>query len=92
MGGRVYDFILCDNVMPNMIGPDAVERIRAMGYTSPILGVTGNMVKSDVDDFLAHGCNEVLAKPLRKDALSAALTRMHITAGSAATSPLSPVS
>ena len=36
-----FDLILCDSVMPNMPGPEAVQQIRAMGYTRPILGVTG---------------------------------------------------
>ena len=38
---KPFDFVLCDSVMPNLSGPEAVKRIRAMGYTRPILGVTG---------------------------------------------------
>ena len=41
MTRKSYDLILCDSVMPNMTGPEAVKQIRAMGYTRPILGVTG---------------------------------------------------
>jgi CheY-like chemotaxis protein len=33
-----FDFILCDNVMPNMDGPTAVKKIRELGYTRPIFG------------------------------------------------------
>jgi two-component system, sensor histidine kinase len=37
-----FDVILMDFVMPNMDGPTATKEIRALGYTAPIFGVTGN--------------------------------------------------
>ena len=80
-GEEMYDLILCDNVMPNMVGPEAVARIRQLGYTGPIFGVTGNMVQCDVDAFLASGCDEILAKPLKMDSLAEAMRR-HSTAKS----------
>ena len=39
---RPYDAILMDFMMPNMDGPSATKIIRSMGYTAPILGLTGN--------------------------------------------------
>jgi CheY-like chemotaxis protein len=74
-GDDAYDLILCDNVMPNMVGPEAVGRIRALGYRGPIFGVTGNMVQCDVDEFLTSGCDEILAKPLKIDTLAEAMRR-----------------
>jgi CheY-like chemotaxis protein len=35
---RIFDFILCDNVMPNMDGPTAVRIMRDIGYPRPIFG------------------------------------------------------
>lgn len=60
---RNYDVILMDFVMPNMDGPSATVIIRGMGYTHPILGLTGNVLDSDVNYFIDSGVNAVLAKP-----------------------------
>ena len=38
---KSYDLILCDNIMPNMCGPEAVALMRKIGYRGPIFGVTG---------------------------------------------------
>lgn len=40
---KTYDLILCDNIMPNMCGPEAVALMRKIGYRGPIFGVTGTV-------------------------------------------------
>jgi signal transduction histidine kinase/CheY-like chemotaxis protein len=60
-----YCMILMDNVMPKMDGPTAVREIRSMGYTGPIIGVTGNTLPSDVAIFMEAGVSVVAPKPLR---------------------------
>ncbi|KAJ1416956.1 histidine kinase-like ATPase, partial [Ochromonadaceae sp. CCMP2298] len=57
--------VLMDYEMPVMNGPTAVKRLREMGCDSYIVGVTGNVMQADINIFLQHGANAVLAKPLR---------------------------
>lgn len=59
-----YDLILMDYEMPRMNGPDATSRLRKLGYTIPIIGVTGNLLNEDVTHFLACGVDSVLPKPV----------------------------
>ena len=56
--------ILMDSSMPFMNGTTATKFIRELGYTGKIFGITGNGFQSDIDDFMAHGVDEVLVKPL----------------------------
>jgi CheY-like chemotaxis protein len=57
------DFVLCDFEMPIMNGPTACKILRAKGYTLPIIGLTGNVLKVDTDHFISSGANAVIAKP-----------------------------
>jgi len=63
-GHTPIDSVLMDYEMPLLNGPDATERIRDLGYSGIILGVTGNFLSEDIDLFLEHGANEVIPKPV----------------------------
>ena len=58
------DLVLMDYQMPNMDGPTAASRMRAMGYKGPIIGITGNALESDISEFMSKGANKVLTKPV----------------------------
>jgi CheY-like chemotaxis protein len=64
--GQPFDAIIMYNSMPKMNGSTAAKEIRGLSYTGKIFGVTGNGLKTDVDDFIAHGVDEVIIKPLKK--------------------------
>lgn len=49
----------------DMDGPTAACALRKRGYERPIIGVTGNVLKEDVDFFMEQGATTVLGKPLR---------------------------
>jgi CheY-like chemotaxis protein len=60
-----YDFILMDNVMPNMTGIEATEKIRSsQSKKNVIFGLTGTTTQEDLDKLKVAGCDEVLTKPL----------------------------
>ncbi len=46
-----------------MDGPTATKEIRALGYTAPIFGVTGNCLDFDIKRFKDCGATEVFSKP-----------------------------
>jgi CheY-like chemotaxis protein len=64
-----FDTILMDSEMPNMNGPDAAKKIRELGCQYLITGVSGNVLPEDVANYVAHGANGVLPKPLNIDDL-----------------------
>ena len=59
------DLILLDVVMPGMDGPTTFHHLRADADTAaiPIVFLTANVQKSEVDHYLALGAMDVLAKP-----------------------------
>jgi CheY-like chemotaxis protein len=66
-----YDIIYMDVQMPNMDGYEATAAIRALdrpdAKTIPIVALTANAFKDDVDRAIASGMNAHLAKPLEPD-------------------------
>ena len=63
-----YDMILMDIHMPEMDGYEATRRIRASGLPGsrsiPIMAMTANVFKEDIDRCLAVGMNDHVGKPL----------------------------
>ncbi len=74
--GRPFDAILMDIQMPEMDGLDATKAIRDMGSEVPIIALTADAMPDDRARCMAAGMNDYLQKPLRADALEAALARV----------------
>jgi CheY-like chemotaxis protein len=60
----VYKLIFMDNVMPRLDGLEATRKLRELDYKYLIVGLTGNVLDEDVDEFLTAGVDLVLMKPL----------------------------
>lgn len=76
-----YNAILMDMQMPVMNGLEATKMLRKMdqyhGNTIPIIAMTANVAKTDMDKCLAAGMTGHLAKPLDIHALIAALVSVR---------------
>lgn len=59
-----FDLILMDMQMPIMNGIDATIRLREMNYTKPIVALTANAMKQDVEVCFNAGCNDFIQKPI----------------------------
>ena len=68
-----YDFILMDDNMPKMCGPDATAAARSAGYTGLIFGLTGNTDSAQLEAYKAKGADMVFTKPLNLTELQAAI-------------------
>src|SRR5687767_9975718 len=75
---RPVDLVLMDVQMPVMDGLEATRRIRADisgGARIPIVGLTANALKEQVEACRAAGMDEVIAKPIERERLEAVLER-----------------
>jgi CheY-like chemotaxis protein len=63
-----YDMIFMDVQMPEMDGFEATQRIRALAVpnaaTIPIVAMTANVFREDIEKCLAAGMNDHIGKPL----------------------------
>ncbi len=75
-----YDLVLMDAQMPVMDGLEATRRIRsglssALDSSVPIVAMTAHVREEDRQHCLDAGMNDYVAKPVRREALAAALHR-----------------
>ena len=83
VGDGEYDLVLMDIRMPVMNGYEAAARIRARGddiANIPILAVTAEATKADIQQCLDAGMDQHLSKPLRIADVAAAVQRLGLRA------------
>jgi CheY-like chemotaxis protein len=73
-----YDLVFMDVQMPNLDGYEATRAIRALerpdAKTTPIIAMTANAYREDIERALAAGMNAHLAKPIDINEVAGALS------------------
>ncbi|KAI0773246.1 hypothetical protein BD413DRAFT_473180 [Trametes elegans] len=68
-----FAVVFLDNQMPVLSGLDAVSKLRQMGRKDFVVGVTGNALLSDQQEYLDAGVDHVLTKPVLEKSLKSML-------------------
>ncbi len=84
-----FDLILMDIQMPVMDGYTAMQKLREHGVKTPILALTANALKSDIEHAYAAGCTDFLGKPFTRSSLYAKLSSL-LTTGAKTETPQPP--
>lgn len=64
-----FDLVLMDIQMPGMDGFSAVQRLRAQGYSRPVLALTAHAMKGDYEQSLRAGFDDHMVKPVDRSLL-----------------------
>jgi PAS domain S-box-containing protein len=81
-----YALVLMDIQMPLMDGVTATRALRDRGYAGPIVALTANVMRADVETYRDCGCDDVLAKPVDRGHFYAVLER-HVAAAHTVAAP-----
>jgi signal transduction histidine kinase/DNA-binding response OmpR family regulator len=61
-----FDLILLDIHMPQMDGTEALKKIRAAGNHTPVIALTANNMKHEIEHYMRLGFSDHLAKPISR--------------------------
>jgi signal transduction histidine kinase/CheY-like chemotaxis protein len=61
-----FDLILLDIHMPQMDGTEALKQIRAAGNFTPVIALTANNMKHEIEHYMRLGFSDHLAKPIAR--------------------------
>lgn len=76
VASRKPDLVLMDMSLPGIDGWEATERLRASGFTVPIVAVTAHATPEDRTRCLGAGCDDFATKPIELPALLRIIERL----------------
>ncbi|MFA7536849.1 MAG: response regulator [Desulfuromonadales bacterium] len=62
---QTYDLLLMDWRMPGMDGLETTRRLRAQGIVTPVVALTANVLRADMEACRAAGMDDFLCKPFK---------------------------
>jgi len=89
-GREPFDVIVLDLVMPVMDGVETLRRLRQMDPQAQIIVFSGYATSQEVDQAMALGANDYLAKPADLDSLMQRINRAIAKKEAAQGSPKGP--
>ncbi|GMI56862.1 hypothetical protein ScalyP_jg2931 [Parmales sp. scaly parma] len=72
-GQGMFDVVFLDHEMPRKTGSEVTSELRGKGFEGRIVGVTGNAGTVQKENFLSSGADEIIVKPMQKEAIEAVL-------------------
>lgn len=71
-----YDLVVCDLVMPGVSGLEVIQRMRALGLSTPILALSASVSEKSRGEALEAGAQAFLGKPFETQTLLAQVDRL----------------
>lgn len=72
-----FDLILMDIQMPIMGGEEAMLKIKAEGFSKPIIALSANALEGDEEKYIEKGFNGYISKPITLAKLQSGLNKFH---------------
>lgn len=72
-----FDICLFDSNLPDISGPDIMQRLRAIGPCPPIIFLTGRDSEEDITQILLAGADDYIIKPPAMAVLHARIQAVH---------------
>jgi PAS domain S-box-containing protein len=75
---EAFDLVILDLHMPELDGASAMKRMKVLGYSGPVVGLTADYLEKTPDQWTREGWDAMAAKPIDRQAFIPLLARMIV--------------